>query len=62
MDTNGITEYRTVRASSADVLDKTINELLKEKWLLYGNPYTNNTGGHFQALVKKAAVQVGAMR
>ena len=44
-------EYKLCAAQTADDLNRQVNELLRDGWALYGNPFTSN-GTYCQAVTK----------
>jgi hypothetical protein len=45
-------EYKLCAAETADVLNSQVNELLRDGWALYGNPFVTVNGLLCQALTK----------
>jgi len=45
-------EYKLCAAETAAELNRQVNELLKDGWSLYGNPFVTPSGAMCQALTK----------
>lgn len=45
-------EYKLCAAETAADLNRQVNELLKEDWALYGNPFVTPSGMICQAMTK----------
>jgi hypothetical protein len=45
-------EYKLCAAETAVELNRQVNELLKDDWALYGNPFVTSSGMICQAMTK----------
>jgi Domain of unknown function (DUF1737) len=45
-------EYKLCAAETATELNRQVNELLKDDWALYGNPFVTASGTICQAMTK----------
>ena len=46
-------EYKTIYTTSAGGLDEQVNQMLKEGWVPFGNPYRYMEGGVALAMVRR---------
>lgn len=51
-------EYKLCAAKTAEDLNKEVNRLLADSWVLYGNPFVASSGGTAEPMICQALTKM----